>query len=54
MREIFFFVHVYAYFLCVYAVKIYASMAQLVERSAVNRQVPGSSPGGSGIKKIFL
>ena len=29
-------------------------MAQLAEHSAVNRRVPGSSPGGSDNKYIFF
>lgn len=31
--------------------RIYSTLAQLVERAAVNRLVPGSSPGG-GAKNV--
>ena len=34
-------------------VKLFASMAQLAEHSAVNRRVPGSSPGRSVFLMIF-
>ena len=30
---------------------LYSTLAQLVEQSAVNRQVPGSNPGGGAIIK---